>query len=279
MNQADARNPDTLLIKPSKGWQVLSMRELWAYRELFYFLTWRDVKVRYKQTLFGAAWAVVQPLLLLGVFTIVFGEIGNVPTSGHPYALFVLPALVSWTLFSQSLSGAANSLVNNTNLVSKVYFPRLITPAAAAGSFVVDFGIGLGLIAVVFVGYGHTPPLQALTVPLFFLWALVAALAGGIWLSALTVRYRDVRYILPFLMQLLLFASPIGYSSESLGGWRELAYLANPVSGFAEGFRWALLDEPIEGATLIVPLLTTLFLFAFGLLYFKRSEKIFADVI
>jgi lipopolysaccharide transport system permease protein len=268
-----------VVISPRTRWSLGWLKEPWNFRELLYFFAWRDVKVRYKQTLLGAAWAVIQPVLLMVVFTVVFGNLAGVSSEGDPYPVFALSALVPWILFSQSLTSAANSLVNNQNLVSKVYFPRLIIPISAAGSFLVDFCIGLVILGGMLAYYSVIPSITIVFLPLFVLLALIAALGTGILLSALNVRYRDIRYAVPFMMQVLIFASPLGYSSDKIDGLMRVAYALNPMTAVAEGFRWSLLDNPPPTMLMLSSILTTVALFTAALMYFKRAESSFADII
>lgn len=269
-----------LVIKPSSGFRLLPLRELWEYRELLYFLVWRDVKVRYKQTVLGAAWAIIQPFMLMVVFALFLGKLAGVPSDGLPYPLFAYAALVPWTLFASSLAGASDSLVGSSNLITKVYFPRLILPVAAAGSFLLDFAIAFGLLVGMMVFYGVYPSIALAWLPLLTLFAVVAALAVGIWLAALNVRYRDVRYAVPFLTQLWLFATPVAYPSSIVPKtWQPLLGL-NPMAGVVEGFRWALLGTgEVPGAIILVSAAVTLGLLLGGLAYFQRTERTFADVI
>ena len=269
-----------VLIQPSGGWRALDLRELWRFRELVYFLALRDVKVRYRQTALGVAWVLLQPLLAMAIFSIVFGQGGRATAQGVPYALFVLAGLVPWLYFANATSGASGSVVGNTQLISKVYFPRLAIPLAAVLANLVDLGIGLGLevVALVVAGVPFGPHLLA--VPALVLLEVLAALGVSVWLSALDVQYRDVRYAVPFLMQVWFFATPVVYALGDLGErWRPLLAL-NPMTGIIEAFRWALLGtgEPALGAlgwsvAIILGLLGT------GLLYFRRMERTFADVI
>jgi homopolymeric O-antigen transport system permease protein len=271
--------PPTVVIKPSRGWVPIQLRDLWAYRELLYFLAWRDVKVRYKQTVFGAAWAVGQPLLMMIVFTVFFGRIANLHYN-QPYPLVVYTALVPWTLFAQSVANSSESLVVNANLVAKVYFPRLLLPIAAVGAFLLDFLIALSLVFVLMAYYQVVPGWQVALLPLFTLLALLTSIAAGIWLTALNVRYRDIRYVVPFLIQVGLFVSPVAYQVSSLQeGTLKTIYQLNPMAGVIEGFRWALLgsDHPtpligISSAVVVAFLLS-------GMYYFRRVEKTFADVV
>ena len=268
-----------VVIQPRRAW-TLGLRDLWRYRQLLYFFTLRDVKVRYKQTFFGAAWAVIQPLILLGVFGVFFGRLAGLPSNGLPYAVFALAALVPWTLFGNSFASAAQSVVRNTSLVSKVYFPRLAIPISAGGSFLLDFVLATAVLVVLQSFYGITPTLRFFAVPLLGAFALLAALSLGIWFAALNVRYRDVAYVVPFITQALMFASPIGYPSTLIPEpWRVL-YGLNPIAGVIESFRWAASGaHTLPLGMLAVSVGTSLVLFATGLVYFQRTERTFADVI
>jgi lipopolysaccharide transport system permease protein len=278
---SESEHPSLTTIRPTSGWGVPDLRELWTYRELIYFLVLRDIKVRYRQTILGGLWAVIQPLAMAGVFTLVFGRIAGVPTAGVPYPLFAYTALVPWTLFSSVLSASSGSLVAGANLVSKVYFPRIIVPFASAASFLLDFAIGLALLAVLLVFYSVAPPWpEILLLPFFSAMAFLSAFAVGVWLSALNVRYRDIRYAVPFLLQMLVFASPIGYPVTEIQGFVRILYAINPVTGIAEGFRWVVLGlDPPPPVFLIVPTIGTFVLLITGVLYFRMSERTFADLI
>jgi lipopolysaccharide transport system permease protein len=258
----------------------LRLGELWAYRELLYFLVWRDIKVRYKQTALGAAWAIIQPLLTMVVFTLFFGTLAQVPSDGIPYPLFSFAGLVPWTLFAYSLTESSGSLVSNQNLITKVYFPRLIIPLASVLSGLVDFAISFGVLLLLMLYYGVVPTVFVWTVPLFVLFAIVAALSVGIWLSALNVEFRDVRYTIPFLTQLWMFVTPLAYASSLVPARWRIVYGLNPMAGVVEGFRWALLGRtaapgPLLGASVSVVVL----LLVGGIYYFRRMERTFADVV
>lgn len=268
-------------IQPGSGWMAFDLREIWQSRELLYFFVWRDLKVRYRQTAFGALWALIQPLAMMLVFTLVFGNVSGIAPPGVPYALFTLVALVPWTLFSQGLIGSSGSLVEAANLLQKVYFPRIMLPVASVGSYVVDFIIGMAMLVILMLLFGHPPTLTALWVVPLTLLAIGASLAFGIWLSSINVRYRDVRHAVPFLVQVWLFASPVAYSAELVPDELLVVYQLNPMAGVIEGFRWALLspDQPAPlGAVGLSIAITTLAL-AGGLLYFRRTERTFADII
>jgi lipopolysaccharide transport system permease protein len=275
-------NSDTAvtMITPSRGWVALRLGDVWAYRELLYFLVWRDIKVRYKQTILGAAWAVLQPFTTMVVFSLFFGRLAQIPSDGVPYPLFSLAALVPWTLFAYGLTQSSSSLVDGANLLTKVYFPRLIIPLAAVLSGVVDFGLALLVLLGMMLTYGIVPTAHLLWLPAFVLLALATSLGAGLWLSAMNVQFRDVRYTVPFLTQLWLFATPIVYPSSLLAEpWRTV-YGLNPMAGVVEGFRWVLLDTPTApGPMLAVSILVVLVLLIGGALYFRRMEKTFADVV
>jgi len=270
----------TIVIRPSTGWVPLRLKELWEYRELLYFLVWRDVKVRYKQTVLGAAWAVIQPFFTMVVFSIFFGRLAGIPSDGLPYPIFAYCALLPWQLFSHALTESGNSLVGNQNLITKVYFPRLVIPLAAVLAGLVDFGVAFLVLLGMMAYYGMAPTMAVATLPLFILLAIATALAVGLWLSALNVQYRDVRYTIPFLTQFWLFATPIAYPSSLVPeGWRVL-YGLNPMAGVVEGFRWALLGtRNAPGPMLAVSIAVVVALLIGGLYYFRRMEKTFADVV
>jgi lipopolysaccharide transport system permease protein len=267
-------------IQASRGWVSLKLGELWEYRELLYFLTWRDIKVRYKQTVLGAAWAIIQPFFTMVVFSLFFGRLGKIPSDGIPYPIFSYAALVPWTFFANGLGQSANSLVGNANLIKKVYFPRLTIPIATVLSGVVDFALSFVVLLAMMLYYGIVPTINVVWLPLFLLLALVTSLGVGLWLSALNVQFRDVRYVVPFLTQFWLFATPIAYPSSLLSEpWRTL-YALNPMVGVVEGFRWALLgSNSTPGSIVAVSALAALVLLISGAFYFRRMEKTFADVV
>jgi lipopolysaccharide transport system permease protein len=276
-----AAAPVRTMIRPSSGWVSLNLKELWARRDLLYFFVWRDIKVRYKQTLFGGLWAIIQPLLLMVVFSIFLGRITGIAPAGMPYPIFAFAALVPWTLFSSSLISSSGSLVGSANLVQKVYFPRLLLPVAAVGSYLLDFVIAMVVLVLMMLWFGILPSAQGLWVLPLTLLAVGASLAVGVWLAAINVRYRDVRYAVPFLVQLWLFASPIAYSTSLVPEqWRALFQL-NPMAGVVEGFRWALLGAgtppPLEA--MLASVVVTIVVLLGGLAYFRRVERTFADVI
>jgi lipopolysaccharide transport system permease protein len=270
----------TVHIKRSSGWATLNARELWAYRELLFFLTWRDIKVRYKQTALGAAWAVLQPLMTMIVFSIIFGRVAKLPTNGIPYPIFAYCGLLPWQLFVQAVSESSNSLVANKHLLTKVYFPRLIIPLASVLGGLVDFCVAFVVLIGLMIYYGMAPTIAVVALPLFLLLAIATALAVGLWLSALSVEYRDVRYVIPFLTQFWLFATPVAYSSSLVPERWRFIYGLNPMAGVVEGFRWALLGQTGgPGPLIIVSGLVVVVLLFSGLLYFRRMERTFADIV
>ena len=269
-----------LLITPTNRWIPLHLSELWEYRELLYFLVWRDIKVRYKQTALGAAWAVMQPLFMMLVFSLFFGRLAKVPSDGIPYPVFAFCALIPWQLFANALSEASNSLVGNQNLITKVYFPRLVIPIAAVLSGLVDFAIAFVILIGMMLYFGIVPGWSILVLPAFIALAVLTALAVGLWLSALNVQYRDVRYTMSFLVQFWLFATPVAYPSSLVPeSWRAF-YGINPMAGVVEGFRWALLGKTAPpGAMIWVSVFVVTILLIGGLFYFRRMEQQFADIV
>lgn len=268
-------------IQPTRGWVSLRLQEIWEFRELLYFLLWRDLKVRYKQTALGAAWAIIQPFMTMVVFNLFFGRLAHVPSDGIPYPIFTYTALVPWTFFANGLNQSSNSLVGSAHLITKVYFPRLTIPLASVLSGILDFSIAFVVLLLLMFYYDISITAQALWMPFFFLLALMTALGVGLWLSAVNVKFRDVRYVVPFLIQFWMFATPIAYPSSLLSDpWRTV-YAINPMVGVVEGFRWSLL-----GSTASVPGTMTLISFAMaflvlisGAFYFRRMEKSFADMV
>src|SRR2546422_854529 len=269
-----------LRIKPSKGWVSLKLGELWQYRELLYFLIWRDIKVRYKQTALGAAWAIIQPVMTMVVFSLFFGKLGKIPSDGVPYPIFSFAALVPWTFFANGLTQSSNSLIGSSNLITKVYFPRLIIPISSVISGVIDFALAMVVLFAMMIYYGVAPSINVLFLPLFVLLAFVTSLGVGLWLSALNVEYRDVRYVLPFVVQFWMFATPIAYPSTLLHEpWRTI-YGLNPMVGVIEGFRWVLLGTRMApGPIIAASSLAAVVILVSGAFYFRRMEKTFADVV
>ena len=282
LNSEMVASPQTphKVIEPPKGWSALNLREVWRFRELLFFLTWRDIKVRYKQTALGAAWAILQPLLTMVIFSIIFGNLAKLPSDGVPYPIFTYVALLPWQLFAFALNSASNSLVGSQNLISKVYFPRLVVPFSSVLAGIADFCIAfvflLGMMAYYRIGFS----VAILLLPLFLLLALTSAMAVGLWLSAMNVKYRDIRYVVPFLTQFWMYATPIAYSSSLIPEqWRWL-YSLNPMTGVVEGFRWALLGKSgLDVFSLSISAVVVVVLLVSGLYYFKRMENTFADII
>jgi lipopolysaccharide transport system permease protein len=272
--------PSETVIEPTTGWVSLKLQELWEYRELVYFLIWRDVKVRYKQTVLGAAWAVIQPFFTMVVFSLFFGKLGNIPSDGIPYPIFSYAALVPWQFFANGLGHSSYSLVGSANMIKKVYFPRLAIPLASVLSGTVDFTVAFIVLLGMMLFYGIVPTVNVLWLPVFLLLALVTSLGVSLWLSAMNVQFRDIRYAVPFLTQFWLFATPIAYPSSLLvNPWRTL-YGINPMVGVIEGFRWALLGtDTAPGPVIVVSFLTALTLLISGAFYFRRMERTFADIV
>jgi lipopolysaccharide transport system permease protein len=267
-------------IEASRGWVSLKLSELWEYRELLYFLVWRDIKVRYKQTALGAAWAIIQPVLTMLVFSLFFGRLAGIPSDNIPYPIFCYAALTPWTFFANGLVQSSNSLVGSSNLITKVYFPRLTIPLAAVLSGVVDFLLAFAVLLLMMFFYGVTPGLKVVWLPCFLLLALITSLGVGLWLSALNVQFRDVRYVVPFIAQFWMLATPIAYPSSLLRDpWRTI-YGVNPMAGVVEGFRWALLGVSASPRPmLIVSSFVAILILIGGAFYFRRMEKTFADIV
>ena len=267
-------------IEPTKGWVSLKLKELLEYRELLYFFIWRDIKVRYKQTVLGGAWAIIQPFSTMVVFSLFFGKLAKIPSDGIPYPIFSYAALVPWTFFANGLGKASNSLVGSSNLIKKVYFPRLSIPIASVLSGIIDFLLSFIILIGMMIYYGVSPTTNVIWLPFLLALSFITALGVSLWLSALNVQFRDVQYVIPFITQLWLFATPIVYPSSLLSEpWRTI-YGINPMVGVVEGFRWALLGtHTAPGPMLIVSSLVALSILVSGALYFRRLEKTFADVV
>lgn len=282
MTIEEIRNTDlpVSVYEPTHGWLSLRLGELWHYRELLYFLTWRDIKIRYKQTALGVAWAVLQPLITMVIFSVIFGQFAKLPSDGIPYPVFSYVALLPWGLFSGALQRAGTSLVANANLITKVYFPRLVIPMSAVAAGLVDFVISFVVLLGLMLYYRISPTWMILTIPLFVLLAILTALAVSLWLSALNVKYRDVQYMIPFLIQAWMYASPVAYSADLVptGPWRIL-YGLNPLAGVIQGFRWALLGGNPPDELMAVSVAIVLLLLVSGFYYFRRMERTFADVV
>ena len=269
-----------LRIQPIRGWRELGLRELWVYRELLYFLTWRDIKLRYKQTALGAAWAIIQPLMTMLVFSLFFGKLAKMPSDGLPYPLFAFAALVPWTFFVYSLTQSSNSVVQSANLIRKVYFPRLAIPITSVLSGAVDFFLAFIVLLLMMPFYSIAPTWNIVWLPFFFLLAFTCSLGVGLWLSAMNVQFRDVRYMVPFITQFWMFATPIAYPSSLLSEPWKTVYGINPMVGVVEGFRWALLGtDTAPGPMIAVSAIVSLGLLVSGAFYFRRTERKFADLV
>ena len=281
-SQIDQSNPLPQTVRrPSKGWVALDLRELWAYRELLFFLSWRDIKVRYKQTVIGIAWAVLQPFLTMIVFSLFFGGLAQIDSDGLPYPIFSYAALVPWTFFQTGLIQSSNSLVAGQNLLKKVYFPRLVMPIATVFSSAVDFVLAFAILLVMMLFYQIVPTANIIFLPFFILLAFITSLGVGLWMSTLNVQFRDVRYAVPFLTQLWLFLTPIAYPSSLIENDILLAlYSINPMAGVVEGFRWALLGtDTAPNLTILVSTAVAILILVSGLFYFRRMEASFADIV
>jgi lipopolysaccharide transport system permease protein len=270
----------TIYLKPSKGWLAIDFKALWRYRELIFFLTWRDIKVRYKQAVLGIAWAVLQPLLTMLIFTVIFGVLLKTPSADIPYPLFALSALLPWQLFATALQRSSVSLVGNANLITKIYFPRLAIPLSSVIASLVDFGVSFVVLLGVMIYYHYWPGWNILWLPLIVLLALFSALSVGLWLSALNVQYRDIQHMVPFIVQVWMYASPIVYPIDTIpvGVWRWL-YSLNPMVGVIQGFRWSLLGGDAPDLVTLISGVMVLILLVSGLFYFRRMEKTFADIV
>jgi len=273
--------PIEQIIRPKHGLTFINFKELWIYRELFLFLTWRDIIIRYKQTVIGIAWAVIRPLLTMVVFSIIFGKLAKLPSNGIPYPILIFTALLPWQFFSNTLSESSNSLISNSNLISKIYFPRLIMPVATVLSGVVEFLISCLILIVMIIYYKMPIMLNIIYLPLFFIFALITSLGIGLWFSALNVEYRDVRYVIPFLIQLGLYISPVGFSSSIIPTKWRLLYSLNPMVGVIDGFRWSLLGQKISLYLpgLYLSIIISILVLVTGSIYFRKMERTFADII
>lgn len=277
--EANTASAAITVIRPPGRWAPFNLRDLWHYRELFYFLTWREIKVRYKQTLLGIVWAVLRPLFMMVVFTLFFGKLAQIPSEGVPYPLFSYAALLPWTLLAEGVTRSANSLVQDSNLIRKVYFPRLLMPLSGVLSSLVDFAIAFTILGGMMFYYGYPPTMQMVWVPAFIILTLLTAVGVGLWLSAINVKYRDVRYAIPFLVQAWLFASPVIYSSSLLPQQFQTIYGLNPMAGVIEGFRWSLLGIEPSGSLIGISVIVMVGILISGVFYFRCQEKIFADVV
>lgn len=276
---ADHAEPPLTVIRPTSGWARLRLDEFWEFRELVFFFIWRDVKVRYKQTVLGAAWAIIQPLFTMAIFSVFFGRLANVPSDGLPYPLFALAGLVPWLFFMNGLSHGANSLVENEKLIKKVFFPRMIVPVASVLAGLVDFAVASSLLVPAMIYYGIAPGPEIVFLPFFILLGAVAAMGVALWLSALNVQFRDVRYVVPFLSQVWMFATPIAYPTSLLNESWQLVYALNPMVGVVDGVRWTLLGSgEAQWGVFAVSTVVAAALLVGGAFFFRRVERSFADI-
>ena len=275
------RLPELVTIKPVKGWVPLNLRDLWHYRELIYFLTWRDLKVRYKQSVLGVLWALLKPFMNMVVFTIFFGQLAKVPSDGIPYPIFSYTGLLPWGFFAAALEVSARSMLQSGGMVSKIYFPRIIVPLSSVFANLVDFLIAFTILIGMMIYYQITPTINTLWLPVFILLAMITAIGVGLWFSALLVMYRDVNYLLPFITEIWKFVSPVVYSATMIPEKWQWLYSINPMAGVVSGFRWALLGQPetISVTSLAISAGISLVIFISGLYFFRRMERIFADMI
>lgn len=272
--------PPHITIQPSRGWVSLRTRDLVEYRELIFYLTWRDIKVRYKQTILGALWAILQPLFTMVIFSIFFGKLAGIPSDGLPYPLFCYSGMVIWTFFANGVLGSSNSMVEASNTIKKIYFPRLIIPISSIMSGVIDFALAFTILLVMMAYYGVWPGWNVLWLPLFLLMALISAMGVGFWFSAMNVLFRDVRYAIPFIIQAWLFLTPIAYPTSLLSNGWKIVYGLNPMAGIVDGLRWSLLGVSSKpDSMIIVSAGISVFIFVTGAFYFRRTERVFADVI
>lgn len=283
-SDAASASPPTIIIQPTRGWAALQLRAVWEYRELLYFLVWRDLKVRYKQTVLGALWIVIQPVVSMVVFSVLFGGLLNVPSGGVPYPIFAYTALLPWNYFAASLNRSSTSLVGSAHLITKVYFPRLIIPISGVLSGLVDFSIAFLVLIGMMVYYRIAPTVAIVLLPGFLLLALLTALGFGLWLSALNVRYRDINYLIPFLVQTWMYLTPVIYGTTLIPEQFRFLLALNPMTGVVEGFRWALLghhlaDAAPPGPLFLVSITITLLVLVSGAVFFRRTERTFADIV
>jgi len=278
-NISDKNTKPLLTIEPPKKWLPLDIHELWNYRELILTFTMRDIKLRYKQTGLGIAWAVLQPLLTMLIFSIVFGRLAKLPSDGVPYPLFILAALLPWTLFAEGLNRSTTSMVTNSNIMTKVYFPRMIMPLSGIMSPIIDFAICLIVLFIMMVYYGFAPTINIIFFPLFLILAIATSLSVGLWLSALNVKYRDFQFTVPFLIQIWMFLSPVVYASSIIPDSYRFLYGLNPMAGVIEGFRWALLGVGVPSITVLVSVCMVIILLVSGMFYFRRIEQYYADIV
>ncbi len=275
-------DPDTIILRPSRGWSALNLADLWRYRELIFFLTWRDIKVRYKQTVLGVAWAVIRPVITMVIYSLIFGNLAQLDSEGVPYSIFTYVALLPWQLFSKAMNDAGRSMVSNRNMVTKIYFPRLVIPVSTILSGLVDFLVAFVILIGMMIYFQVPITLNVLYLPLFLLLALVTALGVGLWFSALNVYYRDVAYVLPFLTEVWKYITPVAYSAQYITGKWQFIYALNPMAGVVQGFRWALLGTALDSSaqtTILISVIVAIVVLISGLFYFRRMERSFADMV
>lgn len=268
-----------VVIEPTRGWVPIDLRELWEFRDLLYFFTWRDIKVRYKQTFLGFAWAIIVPFFAMVVFTLFFGNLAKIPSDGIPYPIFAYTALLPWTLFAESLTRSTTSMVTNANIIQKVYFPRVALPISSVLSPLMDFAIAFCILILMMIYFQITPTLNIIWLPAFILLALITSLGIGLWLSALNAMYRDFQYVVPFMIQIWMFASPVVYPASMIPEKYQLLYGLNPMAGVIEGFRWALLGSNPPGIVIVVSAVISLAILISGAFFFRRMQKTFADEV
>lgn len=271
--------PPVTIIEPTRGWLPIDLRELWEFRDLLYFFTWRDIKVRYKQTFLGFAWAIIQPFLAMLIFTLFFGLLAKLPSDGIPYPIFAYAALLPWTLFSESLTRSTSSMVMNANVLKKVYFPRVALPISSVLSPLLDFGIAFTILILMMVYYAITPTVNIIWLPALILLTLMTSLGIGLWTSALNAMYRDFQYVVPFIVQIWMYASPVVYSASMIPEQYRFLYGLNPMAGVIEGFRWALLGAEAPGSVILVSVAISLIILITGAFFFRRMERTFADEV
>ncbi len=274
--------PETILLRPSRGWSALNLGDLWRYRELIFFLTWRDIKVRYKQTILGAAWAIIRPVMTMLVYSLIFGQLANLDSEGVPYTIFTYVALLPWQLFSKAMNDTGRSMVSNRNMITKVYFPRLVIPISTVLSGLVDFLIAFIVLIGMMIYYDISITSAIWTLPLFLLLTLISALGVGLWFSSMNVLYRDVGYMLPFLTEMWKYLTPVAYSAQYVTGTWKIIYSLNPMAGVVQGFRWALLGIEMDSSaplTMSISVGVAVLVLISGLFYFRRMERTFADMV
>ncbi len=274
--------PETILLRPTRGWSALNLKDLWRYRELIFFLTWRDIKVRYKQTVLGMAWAIIRPVISMIVYSLIFGQLANLDSEGVPYTIFTFVALLPWQLFSKAMNDTGRSMVSNRNMITKVYFPRLVIPISTVLSGLVDFLIAFVILIGMMIYYDISVTSAIWTLPLFLLLTLISALGVGLWFSSLNVLYRDVGYMLPFLTEMWKYLTPVAYSAQYVTGSWKIIYSLNPMAGVVQGFRWALLGIELDSTatlTMSISIGVSILVLISGLFYFRRMERTFADMV